>query len=36
MGYEEKEFENLYWGEKGVIIEDFDGWWIVLMNISGI
>ncbi len=36
MGYEEKESENPYWEEKGVTIEDPDGWRIVLMNTSGI
>lgn len=33
MGYYEVEFENLYWIEKGIIIEDLDGWRIVFMNV---
>ncbi|WP_312124687.1 VOC family protein [Lysinibacillus boronitolerans] len=36
MGYPEVEPENLYWAEKGVTIEDPDGWRIVLMNTEGI
>ncbi|WP_079478947.1 VOC family protein [Halobacillus salinus] len=36
MGYEEVEAENPYWKEKGVTIEDPDGWRIVLMNTKGI
>ncbi len=36
MGYEEKAPENPYWEEKGVTIEDPDGWRVVLMNTSGI
>lgn len=36
MGYPEVEPENPYWEEKGVTIEDPDGWRIVLMNTSGI
>lgn len=36
MGYPEVEPENLYWKEKGVTIEDPDGWRIVLMNTEGI
>lgn len=36
MGYPEVEPENLYWAEKGVTIEDPDGWRIVLMNTMGI
>ncbi|MBY8912024.1 VOC family protein [Bacillus sp. YC2] len=36
MGFKEKEPENPYWKEKGVTIEDPDGWRIVLMNTSGI
>ncbi|MDQ0351896.1 putative glyoxalase superfamily protein PhnB [Alkalibacillus filiformis] len=34
MGYEEVEPENEYWKEKGVTIEDPDGWRVVLMNRS--
>ena len=34
MGYPEVEPENPYWEEKGVTIEDPDGWRIVLMNRS--
>lgn len=36
MGYPEVEPENLYWKERGVTIEDPDGWRIVLMNTEGI
>lgn len=36
MGYEEVEPENPYWEEKGITIEDPDGWRIVLMNTNGI
>ncbi|WP_132373001.1 VOC family protein [Melghiribacillus thermohalophilus] len=36
MGYPEVEPENPYWNEKGVTIEDPDGWRIVLMNTEGI
>lgn len=36
MGYPEVEPENGYWEEKGVTIEDPDGWRIVLMNTEGI
>ncbi|WP_394219146.1 VOC family protein [Halobacillus trueperi] len=36
MGYEEVESENPYWEEKGVTIEDPDGWRVVLMNTKGI
>ncbi|MFD2042958.1 VOC family protein [Ornithinibacillus salinisoli] len=36
MGYQEVEAENPYWQEKGITIEDPDGWRIVLMNTSGI
>jgi len=36
MGYPEVAPENLYWAEKGVTIEDPDGWRIVLMNTMGI
>jgi uncharacterized glyoxalase superfamily protein PhnB len=34
MGYAEVEPENEYWKEKGITIEDPDGWRIVLMNRS--
>ncbi|GGH71149.1 hypothetical protein GCM10010978_06770 [Compostibacillus humi] len=34
MGYTEVEPENAYWKEKGITIEDPDGWRIVLMNRS--
>ncbi|MEN1934256.1 VOC family protein [Paenibacillus sp. 102] len=34
MGYGEVEPENSYWKEKGVTIEDPDGWRIVLMHID--
>ncbi len=36
MGYPEAEPENPYWKEKGVTVEDPDGWRIVLMNTEGI
>ncbi|QCR33697.1 VOC family protein [Lysinibacillus sp. SGAir0095] len=36
MGYPEVAPENPYWEEKGVTIEDPDGWRIVLMNTNGI
>jgi hypothetical protein len=36
MGYPEVEPENPYWAEKGVTIEDPDGWRIVMMNTEGI
>jgi catechol 2,3-dioxygenase-like lactoylglutathione lyase family enzyme len=36
MGYHSVSPENLYWKEKGVTIEDPDGWRIVLMNTKGI
>ncbi|MUK88892.1 VOC family protein [Ornithinibacillus sp. L9] len=36
MGYFEVEPENHYWKEKGITIEDPDGWRIVLMNTNGI
>ena len=36
MGYPEAVPENTYWEEKGVTIEDPDGWRIVLMNTNGI
>ncbi len=34
MGYKEVEPENEYWKEKGVTIEDPDGWRVVFMNRS--
>ncbi|MBN9654428.1 VOC family protein [Halobacillus sp. GSS1] len=36
MGYKEVESENPYWKEKGITIEDPDGWRVVLMNTLGI
>lgn len=36
MGYPEVEPENPYWRNKGVTLEDPDGWRIVLMNTSGL
>ena len=36
MGHSPVMAENPYWAEKGVMIEDPDGWRIVLMNSSGI
>ncbi|GGB47134.1 hypothetical protein GCM10011409_25790 [Lentibacillus populi] len=36
MGYEEVAPENPYWEEKGITIEDPDGWRVVLRNTSGI
>ncbi|QSB12047.1 VOC family protein [Lysinibacillus fusiformis] len=36
MGYPEVEPENPYWAEKGVTIEDPDGWRLVFMNTEGI
>lgn len=36
MGYEKVEPENHYWVEKGITVEDPDGWRIVLMNTKGI
>lgn len=36
LGYKSVEPENLYWKEKGITIEDPDGWRIVLMNTTGI
>ncbi|WLR48592.1 VOC family protein [Halobacillus litoralis] len=36
MGYQEVESENPYWEEKGITIEDPDGWRVVLMNTKGI
>lgn len=34
MGYDEVEPENPYWKDKGITIEDPDGWRIVLMKIE--
>ncbi|CEI83238.1 VOC family protein [Oceanobacillus oncorhynchi] len=34
MGYNEVEPENPYWKDKGVTIEDPDGWRVVFMNRS--
>lgn len=36
MGYAPVPPENPYWEEKGITIEDPDGWRVVLMNTSGI
>lgn len=36
MGYGPVAPENPYWQEKGVTVEDPDGWRVVLMNTSGI
>ncbi|TKD69231.1 VOC family protein [Pseudalkalibacillus hwajinpoensis] len=36
LGYKEVEPENEYWKEKGVTVEDPDGWRIVLMNTNGV
>ena len=36
MGHGEVEPENVYWKEKGITIEDPDGWRVVLMNTEGI
>jgi uncharacterized glyoxalase superfamily protein PhnB len=36
MGYPPVPPENPYWAEKGITIEDPDGWRIVLMNTRGI
>ncbi|WP_110113046.1 VOC family protein [Bacillus sp. CGMCC 1.16541] len=36
MGYEPVSPENPYWEEKGITIEDPDGWRIVFMNWIGI
>ncbi|MFN2747562.1 MULTISPECIES: VOC family protein [Bacillus] len=36
MGYQEVPPENPYWKDKGVTVEDPDGWRIVLMNTEGI
>jgi catechol 2,3-dioxygenase-like lactoylglutathione lyase family enzyme len=36
MGYPPVPPENPYWNERGVTVEDPDGWRVVLMNTSGI
>jgi catechol 2,3-dioxygenase-like lactoylglutathione lyase family enzyme len=36
MGYAAVAPENPYWNERGVTIEDPDGWRVVLMNTAGI
>ncbi|HKP71348.1 MAG TPA: VOC family protein [Pyrinomonadaceae bacterium] len=36
MGYPSVPPENPYWNERGVTVEDPDGWRVVLMNTSGI
>jgi catechol 2,3-dioxygenase-like lactoylglutathione lyase family enzyme len=36
LGYRAVEPENPYWKEKGVTIQDPDGWRVVLMNSPGI
>ena len=36
MGYPPVPPENPYWAERGVTIEDPDGWRVVLMNTSGL
>ncbi len=36
MSYKSVPPENPYWNEKGITIEDPDGWRIVLMNTAGI
>ncbi len=36
MGYPAVPPENPYWAERGVTIEDPDGWRVVLMNTTGI
>lgn len=36
MGYYEVSLENTDWKEKGIMIEDPDGWRVVLMNTRGI
>lgn len=36
MGYSKVPPDNPYWEEKGITIEDPDGWRIVLMNTKGI
>ena len=36
LGYKSVEPENPYWKQKGITIEDPDGWRVVLMNSEGI
>jgi catechol 2,3-dioxygenase-like lactoylglutathione lyase family enzyme len=36
MGYAAVPPENPYWNERGITIEDPDGWRVVLMNTAGI
>ena len=36
MGYPQVQPENPYWEDKGITIEDPDGWRLVLMNTDGI
>ena len=36
MGFSQVQPENPYWEEKGITIEDPDGWRLVLMNTEGI
>ena len=36
MGYPQVQPENPYWKEKGITIEDPEGWRLVLMNTEGI
>ena len=36
MGYHSVPPENPYWKEKGITVEDPDGWRVVLMNTKGI
>ena len=36
MGYPQVQPENPYWEDKGITIEDPDGWRLVLMNTEGI
>ena len=36
MGYKSVPPDNPYWKEKGITIEDPDGWRIILMNTKGI
>ena len=36
LGYPAVEPENLYWAQRGITIEDPDGWRVVLMNTAGI
>jgi hypothetical protein len=36
LGYAAVAPENPYWNERGITIEDPDGWRVVLMNTPGI